>query len=102
MTPRQQQQLPPPNTAALEKQMTRLVESVGALVDASTAGAVPRLALTIEEAATCIAMSVSQFRRIFIHGKLLRSVPMGERARAIDVEELRAAYERYKETTRAS
>lgn len=100
MTPRHQQQHPAPN-AVLERQVAQLVERINALVEASTAASVPRFAVTIEDAATCLGMSISQFRRMFIDSGRLRSVPMGERARAIDVAELRAAYERYKEETRA-
>lgn len=93
----------PAHNAVLEKQVAQLVDRVNALcLELTSAGPVPRLALTIEEAATCIAMSISQFRRIFIDGGRVRSVPMGERARAIDYDELRAAYARYKEETRAS
>jgi AraC-like DNA-binding protein len=101
MTPRHPSA--PANNPALERQVTQLVDRVNALcLELTSAAPVPRLALTIEEAATCVAMSISQFRRVFIDGGLVKSVPMGERARAIDYEELRAAYDRYKAETRAS
>jgi AraC-like DNA-binding protein len=89
-------------SVVLERQVSQLVERINALIETMRAEGVPRMALTIDEAATAVAMSSSQFRRIFLDGKLVRSVPMGDRARAIDIDELRAAYQRYKEETRAN
>lgn len=104
MTPRRQQPHEPENVAVLEKQVAQLVDRVNALclcIEVTSAQSAPRLGLTIEEAATCVAMSMSQFRRIFIDGGLLKSVPMGERARAIDYEELCEAWRKHKAESRA-
>lgn len=89
---------PPPPTK-VEQQLSMLIDRINTLcLERATNGA-PKLAITITEAATVVGMSTAQFRRVFLNGRL-RSVPMGERARVIDVDELRDAYQLYREQMR--
>lgn len=94
------QQIPPAG-ARIERQLTTLTDRVNALCLEHESQAAPRLALSIDEAATRLAMSKSHFRRVFVDGGRVRLIPVGDRARIIDAEELRAAYERYKSDIRA-
>lgn len=92
--------LPAP-PSKVEKQLSLLVDRINTLcLDRATNGA-PKLAITITEAAAAVGMSTAQFRRVFLSGRL-RCVPMGERARVIDVDELREAYRLYREQMRLS
>lgn len=92
---------PAPPPTKVEKQLGILVERLNALcLERATNGA-PKLAITIKEASAAVGMSTAQFRRVFLSGRL-RCVPMGERARVIDVDELRDAYQLYREQARLS
>jgi|SRR6185436_6507612 len=91
----------PAPSAALDKYLLALTDRINTLCLTLAGGSAPRLALTIEEAATCIAMSMSQFRRKFIDTGRLKCVPMGDRARAIDYDELRVAYTKYRDEIRS-
>lgn len=59
-------------------------------------------AVCIKDAATIVGMSTGQFRRVFLDGSppLLKSIHSGKRDRIIDLGELHAAYESYRNSKR--
>lgn len=52
----------------------------------------PAMAVTIDEAAHMVGLSPSHFRRIYLDTKRVRLIAVSERARVIDVDQLREAY----------
>lgn len=92
----------PVNVAKLTRQLATLTDRINALCLEQQAHAQPKLGVTIAEAAGMLGMSAGHFRRVFLESRRVRSIPMGDRARVIDVAELRDAYERYKHEIRAA
>lgn len=53
------------------------------------------LAFSIADAAQFVGLSKSQFRRIYIDGRRIKTLRTGKRDRTVDAAELRAAYSAY-------
>ena len=59
-------------------------------------------AVSLKDASNIVGMSTGQFRRVFLDGPtpLLQSIRSGKRDRIIDLEELNAVYEQYRDSKR--
>lgn len=61
----------------------------------------PAIAVSIEEAAHMVGISRAQFYRVYLDTGRVVSVRHGRKSRVIDVEELQAAYGKFKQESRA-